>query len=183
MRRLLLPLILSALSLAACARQDVKEPADYPLSGTISGTWGSAPRLRLALVGTGVPVAVSTNSAIPQNVVSAGAGSWTFGFDLPSPPLPNVAGVYQVVAFDDANNDANLNLGEPFARNRQWLVYSPLGGSFAAITIPEFMPGESSDLLPAMTVSAGWNLLDRGQPLGAANPRPVTKVTGYTISR
>lgn len=183
MRALLAPLVLSALSLAACARQDVKAPADYPLAGSLSGNWGASPRLRLALVGTGIPVAVSTNSAIAQNVVSTGTNTWSFGFDLPSPPLPNVAGVYQVVAFDDANNDASLTLGEPVARNRQWLVYSPLGGSFAAVDIPEFLPGQGAELLPAMTVARGWNLLDRSQPMGAANPRAVTKVSGYDISR
>ncbi|MBB5376167.1 hypothetical protein HNQ07_001624 [Deinococcus metalli] len=174
-------LLLPGLLLAACSQPAVKAPDDYRLSGTLGGDWGSSPHLRLALVGTGFPVAVSMNSAIAQNVVADG-GTWAFGFDLPSPPLPNVAGVYQVVAFDDSNNDARLSVGEPFARNRQWLVYSPVSGTMPAVTIPDFLPGENEGL-PALTVSAGWNVYDRAQALSATNPRGVSKITGYDISR
>lgn len=179
--RALLPTLFMTLTLAACGKTEVKAPVDYPLSGTLSGAWGSSPRLRLALVGSGIPNPVTTNSAIGQNVVPLGAGSYSFGFELPTPPLPNIAGVYQVVAFDDANNDAQLNLGEPFARNRQWLVYSPVGGTVGPVNLPDFLGG--AEALPEMTVGRGWNLLDRAQPLSPTNPRPVTRLTGYDISR
>ncbi|WP_309572921.1 hypothetical protein [Deinococcus sp.] len=182
MRLIRLPAVLPALILAACGQPAVKAPADYRLSGALAGDWGASPHLRLALVGTGVPVAVSTNSAIAQNVVEKGDGTWAFGFDLPSPPLPNVAGVYQVVAFDDTNNDARLSLGETFARNRQWLVYSPVSGTVPAVSIPDFLPGESEGL-PELTVSAGWNVYDRSQALSATNPHAASKITGYDISR
>jgi hypothetical protein len=183
MRPARLPIVvLPALLLGACAQPSVKAPAEYPLSGVLGGGWGTSPHLRLALVGSGFPVAVSTNSAVGQNVVDRGDGTWAFGFDLPSPPLPNVAGVYQVVAFDDANNDARLSLGEPFARNRQWLVYSPVRATLPALSIPDFLPGVNEGL-PELTVSAGWNVYDRAQPLGADNPRGVQTVTGYDISR
>ncbi|THF87693.1 hypothetical protein E7T09_00125 [Deinococcus sp. KSM4-11] len=175
-------LVLPALILAACGQTSVKAPADYRLSGTLAGDWGAAPHLRLALVGTGFPVAVSTNSSIAQNVVANSDGTWAFGFDLPSPPLPNLAGVYQVVAFNDANNDARLTLGETFARNREWLVYSPVSGTIPAVSIPDFLPGESEGL-PELKVSAGWNLYDRTQALTATNPHGVQTVTGYDISR
>ena len=180
MRSLLPAALLLSLTLAACGQQEVKAPADYALSGTIGGDWGTAPRLRLALVGTGVPVAVTNNSGIAQNVVSAGATSWQYGFDLPG--IPGLAGVYQVVAFDDANNDAKFTLGETVARNRLWLVFSPAGGTFGPLDLPESWPG-GGELLPEMTVSRGWNLYDRSQALGDGNPRAVTKITGYDISR
>ena len=181
MRPVLSAALLLPLALAACGRAEVKAPAEYPLSGQIAGDWGAAPKLRLALVGTGVPVAVTNDSAIGQNVVAAGANTWQYGFDLPG--LPNVAGVYQVVVFDDANNDARLNLGEPVARNRLWLVFSPLGGTFGPVNVPDSWPGGGAEVLPEMTVSRGWNLYDRGRALGEANPRAVTRITGYDLSR
>lgn len=180
--RLFPALMLPALLLAACGQTSVKAPSDYRLSGTLAGEWGTSPRPRLALVGTGVPVAVSTNSTVAQNVVDNGNDTWLYGFDLPNTPLPNVAGVYQVVAFNDTNNDARLNIGETVARNRQWLIYSPVSTTTQPITIPDFLPGENEGL-PALTVSAGWNLYDRSQGPSATNPRGVQTITGYDISR
>lgn len=181
MRSLLLAALLLPLTLAACGQQGVKVPADYALSGSLGGDWGTSPKLRLALVGSGVPVAVTNDSTIAQNVVSTAANSWQYGFDLPN--IPGVAGVYQVVAYDDANNDARLSLGETVARNRQWLVFSPAGGTFGPFELPDNWPGGGTELLPQMTVSRGWNLYDRSQALGDANPRAVGKITGYDISR
>ena len=181
MRRAALLLIPLTLTLAACGSRDVQAPDTYDLSGTIGGDWGENPRLRLALVGTGLPGAVTNDSNQGQNIVSRGANTWEFGFDLPG--IPAVAGVYQVVAFNDANNDAAFNVGERFARNRQWLIYSALSGNFPAVKVPEFLPGGGEELLPAMQVEQGWNLYDRNFPLGDANPRPAGKVTGYDLSR
>ncbi|CAM3506475.1 hypothetical protein [Deinococcus frigens] len=181
MRKLLPGFLLFPLTLAACGQQGVKAPADYPLSGSLGGDWGSSPKLRLALVGTGVPVAVTNDSAVAQNVVSTGVNTWQYGFDLPN--IPGVAGVYQVVAYDDANNDARLSLGETVARNRLWLVFSPAGGTFGPFELPDNWPGGGAELLPEMKVTRGWNLYDRSQTLGDGNPRPVTKITGYDISR
>lgn len=179
--RLLPPALLAALLLSACAPQGLKPPADYALSGAIAGDWRAGANLRLALVGTGVPVAVTRNSNRPQNVVPTGPGAWTYGFDLPN--IPNVAGVYQVVAFDDTNNDAQINLGEPLARNRQWLVFSPAAGTSAPISIPEWLPGGGGELLPEMNVSRGWNVYDAAQGVGDGNPRPVTRVGNYDLRR
>lgn len=173
---LLLPLVL-----AACGARSVQPPEHYDLSGTVSGAWGENPRLRLALVGTGLPGVVTNDSNQSQNLVPAGPNTWAFGFDLPS--IPAVAGVYQVVVFHDANNDAAFNIGERFARNRQWLIYSPVNGTFAAVKVPEFLPGNGSDLLPEMHLNQGWNFYDRALPLGETNPRPAGKVTGYDLSR
>lgn len=181
MRPLLPALLLLPLALAACGKQQVKPPADYALSGQLGGNWGASPRLRLALVGTGVPVAVTNNGAVAQNVVSTGVNTWNYGFDLPG--IPNVAGVYQVVAFDDANNDAHLSLGETVARNRLWLIFSPAGGTFGPLDLPDTWPGGGAEVLPAMTVSRGWNVYDRSQALGDGNPRAFTKITDYNISR
>lgn len=180
MRSLLPAALLLPLILAACGQQEVKAPADYALSGTIGGDWGASPRLRLALVGTGVPVAVTNDSGIAQNVVSSGVNTWQYGFDLPG--IPGVAGVYQVVAFDDANNDARLTLGETVARNRLWLIFSPAAGTFGPLDLPESWPG-GGELLPQMTVSRGWNVYDRSVALGDGNPRSVGKITNYDISR
>lgn len=175
---LLLPL---TLSLAACGSRGVQVPDSYDLSGTIGGDWGESPKLRLALVGTGLPGAITNDSNQGQNVVSTGVHSWQFGFDLPG--IPAVAGVYQVVAYNDANNDATFNVGERFARNRQWLIYSALSGNFPAVKVPEFLPGGGEELLPAMHVEQGWNLYDRTRPLSDTNPSPAGKVTGYDLSR
>ncbi|WP_034386085.1 hypothetical protein [Deinococcus sp. YIM 77859] len=171
---LLLPLLLS---LTACGSRDVQPPEAYDVSGTIGGDWGERPRLRLALVGVGFPSAVTNDGNQPQNVVD-GAGGWTFGFDLPrSPTVATVAGVYQVVVYNDLDNSGTYNLGEPFARNRQWLIYSLVGGEIPAVEV------NGEEITPAMTVSSGWNLYDRRKPLSAANPSPASKVTGYDLSR
>ncbi|MDL2344358.1 hypothetical protein QOL99_09350 [Deinococcus sp. MIMF12] len=180
MRRLslLLPL---ALLLAACGSRDVKPPDAYDLSGTVGGDWGTEPRLRLALVGAGFPSAVTNDGNQPQNVVrSAEQNTWRFGLDLPrSPSLATVAGVYQVIVYNDANNSGDFNVGETFARNRQWLIYSEFGGDLPAVKLP----GSDEVLIDKTTVARGWNLYDRARPLGTDNPRPVTTVTGYDISR
>ncbi|GBF07656.1 hypothetical protein DAERI_160034 [Deinococcus aerius] len=180
MRRaaLLLPL---TLILAACGSRGVQAPDTYDLSGTIGGDWGQNPRLRLALVGTGLPGVVTNDSARGQNIVSTGVNTWQFGFDLPG--IPAVAGVYQVVVFDDANNDATFNVGERFARNKQWLIYSALGGNIGPVNVPAFLPGGGEELLPAMHVEQGWNLYNRNFPLSDTNPSPAGKVTGYDLSR
>ena len=173
--------LLLPLTLAACGRDEVKAPADYALSGTISGDWGASPRLRLALIGGGVPIAATNRSDIAQHAVSTGVNTWQYGFDLPG--VPNVVGVYQVVAYDDANNDATFNLGEPVARNRLWLVFSPKSGTYGPFNVPQDWPGGGTELLPEMTVSQGWNVYDRSQALGKGNPRAASKITGYDISR
>lgn len=180
MRRLSL-LLPAALLLAACGARDVKPPDAYDLSGTIRGDWGTSPRLRLALVGAGFPSAAVNDGNQAQNVVKVeGQAAWRFGLDLPRrPALATVAGVYQVIAYHDADNSGDYTLGEPFARNRQWLIYSEFGGELPAVKFP----GSDEVLIGATTVARGWNLYDRAQPLGAGNPRPVTTVTGYDLSR
>ncbi|MEF2277120.1 hypothetical protein V3W47_02340 [Deinococcus sp. YIM 134068] len=169
---LLLPL---ALTLAACGSRGVQAPDSYDLSGTIGGDWGTDARLRLALVGTGFPNAITNDGNQPQNVVSTGVNAWSFGFDLPN--IPSVAGVYQVVVYNDANNTGGYDVSESFARNRQWLVYSTLGGTIPAVVVND------NEITPAMTVEQGWNLYDRSQSLSSTNPRAVSKVTGYDLSR
>lgn len=171
---LLLPL---SLTLTACGPRGVQAPDAYDLSGSLGGDWGASPNLRLALVGTGFPNALTNDGNQAQNVVSTGLNAWAFGFDLPN--TPSVAGVYQVVAYNDANNTGTYDVGEAFARNRQWLVYSTFSGDVPAVTLP----GSGEEVTPAMTVSQGWNLYDRSAPLSGTNPRPAGKVTGYDISR
>ncbi|SMB88364.1 hypothetical protein [Deinococcus hopiensis] len=173
---LALPLVL-----AACGSRQVQPPESYDLSGTVSGDWGTNARLRLALVGTGLPGVVTNDGNQSQNLVVSGANVWSFGFDLPN--VPAAAGVYQVVVFDDANNDASFNVGERFARNRQWLIYSALGGTFPSVKVPEFLSGAGEELLPEMHVEQGWNLYDRALPLSGSNPGPAGRVTGYDLSR
>ncbi|MBZ9712280.1 hypothetical protein [Deinococcus multiflagellatus] len=175
----LLVLPLSLLTLTACRPQNVRPPEAYPLSGSVAGDWGQNPHLRLALVGTGLPVAVTNTSTIDQNIVSTGVNTWAFGFDLPT--IPSVAGVYQVVVFDDSNNNARFDVGESFARNRQWLVFSPVDANLDAISIPEYLGG--AEVLPAMSVKRGWNLYDKAQPLSGANPSPFLKLSTYVLSR
>lgn len=181
MRSVLPALLLLSVVLVACRPEEVRAPDAYPLAGTVSGRWGDTPRLRLALVGTGIPGAVKNDSAIGQNLVSSGLNSWEFGFDLPAPGVFNVAGVYQVVVFNDANNDTKYNVGETFARNRQWLIVSPVNGDFSGVNLPDFLGG--AEALPAMTVRSGWNVYDQSQPLGNANPAPFTTLTSYDLSR
>lgn len=181
MRSLALLLLPLTLSLAACGSREVKAPDAYDLSGAIGGDWGETPKLRLALVGTGLPGVLTNDANRPQTPLIGNGNPWTFGFDLPS--IPAVAGVYQVVVFDDADNDNVFDVGEKFARNKQWLIYSALEGSFPAVKVPEFLPSGGEELLPAMTVERGWNLYNRNFPLSAGNPSPAGKVTGYDLSR
>ena len=173
-----LALLLPVLALVACGKQTVKAPSDYDLSGTLGGGWSEGANLRLALVGAGVPNVVTNTAALAQTRLVPGAA---FGVDLPG--LPDVVGVYQVVAFDDADNDSTFDPGETFARNRRWLIFSPRGGEIPALKVPEGLPGAGEEAVPAMTVEQGWNVYDRAQPLGDGNPRPGRKVTGYDLSR
>lgn len=175
--------LLLPLTLAACGQQDVKTPQDYDLSGTISGDWGTAPRLRLSVVGVGLPNLIKKDDNQPQNVVRSASG-WTFGLDLPR--TPDLAGIYQVIAYDDANNSGSYDVGETFARNRVWLIYSVRGGETPAVTVPAGLPWSGEEAVPALTVQQGWNVYDRNSPLSAGNPYagpPTLKVTGYTLSR
>lgn len=173
---LLLPL------LVACQSAEVKTPESYNLSGTISGSWGQQPRLRLALVGTGLPNVYTNDSTYGQNVVDNHNGTYSYGFDLPN--FPNLVGVYQVVAFNDANNDATYDIGEEVGRNFQWLIYSPSDTTTPAVKIPEQFPwAAGEEAIPALKVSKGWNVFDRTQPTSINNPRPAGTITGYDITR
>ena len=179
--RLLLSLSLLPL-LSACRGQDTLPPEQYNLSGTLHGDWGAGARLRLALVGTGLPNVLTNDSTYRQNVVLRGAGTYGFGFDLPS--FPNLVGVYQVVAFDDANNNAKYDIGEKVARNRLWLMYSPADTTTPTVNIPAEFPWEAGEeAIPAMTLKRGWNVYDRSQRLSESNPYSAAKITGYEIYR
>ncbi len=174
-----LALVALPLALAACART-ATPPEGHDLSGTLAVTsaW-SAPRF--ALVGTGIPNIFTNRGNLSQSTAPA-TGGLNFGVDLPV--LPDVAGVYQIVAYNDTDGSGTYTIGEPFARNRQWLIFSPAGGDIPAVSLPEQLPwAGGEEALPAMKVSRGWNLSDRSQPLGTANPRPAAKGTGYDLSR
>ena len=182
-RRLLFPLALLPL-LAACRSHEVFPPDQYNLSGTLYGDWGAGPRLRLALVGSGLPNVFTNNSAYAQNVVpsTGSAASRSFGFDLPS--FPNLVGIYQVIAFDDGNNNAKYDIGETVARNRLWLIYSPTDTTTPAVNIPAQFPwAAGEEAIPAMSVKRGWNVYDRAQRLSDSNPMAASKITGYDIYR
>jgi hypothetical protein len=174
-----LALLALPLALAACART-ATPVADHDLSGTLAGAQGwSAPRF--ALVGTGIPNIFTNKGNLSQSTEVTAAGL-NFGVDLPT--LPDVAGVYQIVAYNDTDGSGTYTIGEPFARNRQWLVFSPAGGDLPAVNLPEQLPwAGGEEALPAMKVARGWNLYNRSQPLSAANPHAAAKVTGYDISR
>ena len=176
-------LLLSLLALSACGRQTVRAPADYDLSGTLGGGWSAGANLRLALVGAGLPNVVTNTANLAQTPLVPGAA---FGVDLPN--VPDVVGVYQVIAFDDADNDGTFDPGETFARNRQWLIFSPRGGELPAFRVPGGLPGAGEEALPTLTAHQGWNVYDRAQPPGPGNPRPGnphpgSRVTGYDLSR
>ncbi len=173
------------LLLASCTKQEIKPPADYGLTGSITGDWGTSPRLRLALVGVGLGLSnpLVNNSNIAQNTVSNGTGGWNFGFDLPGFSLSNMVGAYQVVVFDDANNDAALGINETFARNRMWLIYSPIGGTTGAITIPKNDYFGEIKVIPSMNLASGWNVYDQGQNLSIINPSSFSKFVSYNLSR
>ncbi|WP_102126082.1 hypothetical protein [Deinococcus planocerae] len=169
MRPLALLLLPLTLGLAACGPRGVQAPEAYDVSGTVSGDWGTGPMLRLALVGSGFPSVVTNESGRAQTPFPANGNPWTFGFDLPN--IPGVFGVYQIVAYNDANNNAQYDIGESFARNSQWLVYSSVGGNVPA-----------TQVTPELNVEQGWNVYDRRA--GTLRPGPPSeKITGYDISR
>lgn len=174
--------LLLPLALVACRANDVKLPEQYDLSGSLSGNWGDSPRLRLALVGTGIPNIYTNDSTYSQNVITLGTASWNYGMDLPD--FPNLAGVYQVIAFDDKDNNAKYDVGEPMARNRKFLIYSPKDATTPAVNIPENFPwAAGEEAIPELNVSRGWNVYDRAQSLSPSNPYPVGKISGYDLIR
>ncbi|UFA49751.1 hypothetical protein [Deinococcus radiophilus] len=160
------------LLLAGCQTAP-KAPADHDVTGTITGEWREGAKLRLNLVGVGFPTTVTSTSNLKQNV-SAGEEGWTFGVDLPA--YPNLAGVYQIAAFDDTSGDATYDPGEQFARNTLYLVFSPATTEVGPWTWEPVT-------IPKMNVERGWNLYDSSEDLGAAKPRSVTKVTSYNLHR
>jgi hypothetical protein len=172
MRKSALLLLCVPLALAACGPRSIQAPDAYDVSGSLGGNWGTDSRLRLALVGAGFPEVVTNNSNLAQNIIVTGINTWNFGVDLPN--VPGVAGVYQVVVYNDANNNANLDATEvdSVARNQQWLIYSQVGGNIPA-----------TRFTPEMNVSQGWNLYDKREAISTGNPRPGQKVTGYDLSR
>lgn len=177
-----LSLLCLPLLLAACHGNDVLLPQEYDLSGTLHGDWGSNPHLRLALVGTGFPNPYANNSTTAQTRLDPYVGGMAFGIDLPA--MPNLVGVYQVIAFDDTNNNARYDIGEPVARNRQWLLYSPADTTTPAVNIPSDFPwAAGEEAIPSMTVKRGWNVYNRAQQLSSSNPYQVAKITGYDIYR
>lgn len=167
----LLPLLLTACQGAP------RPPEAHDLSGTIGGNWPSAtPNIRLALVGTGFPQALTNESQLPQRVEARSAGGWHYGVDLSA--VPSAAGIYQVVAFDDRDGDAKYDLGEEFARNRQYLIFSLAPGQFNGFS-------GSGLSLPPMTLAQGWNIYNAAQPVSAANPRAIGSAgeKGYDLTR
>ncbi|GHF93260.1 hypothetical protein GCM10017783_01490 [Deinococcus piscis] len=163
------------LLLAGCqtAPKPPKAPADHDVSGVIAGEWREGARLRVGVMGVSFPEGPISRSTLPQNVVLQPDGRWSYGLDLPT--TVSVAGAYQVIVFDDANNDATYNLGEQFARNSKYLIYSLQAATFPGLTEPV--------RLPEMKVQRGWNLYDSRAGVGPENPSPVTKVTGYDLER
>ncbi|MPY67072.1 hypothetical protein F8S09_10275 [Deinococcus sp. SDU3-2] len=188
MRRLSL-LLPVALLLAACGSREARPPEAHDLSGTVSETWAEKPRL--ALVGIGLPDAFKNESRYEQTAVRQSDGTWTFGMDLP--PVPDVLGVYQVVAFVDRDGDARFDPDEvgQAARNRQWLIFSPADMESKRVTISassrlrEYFPEWDGEVLPALRLKRGWNLYDHAAALTGDNPRPVKKEgePGYDLSR
>lgn len=177
-----LPLLLLPLFLVACGGKDVLAPQDYDLSGTLHGDWGATPNLRLALVGTGIPNVFTNDSTYAQNIVKVSDTTRQFGMDLPR--FPNLAGVYQVIAFNDRNNNAKYDVGEPVARNRLWLIYSPADATTPAVNLPaEFPWAAGEEAIPELNVKSGWNVYNRAENISPSNPAPVSKVTGYDIYR
>lgn len=163
------------LLLAGCqtAPTPPRAPADYDVSGAITGEWREGANLRVGVMGVSFPEGPINRSTLPQDVVPQPDGSWVYGLDLPT--SLSVGGAYQVIVFDDENNDATYTLGEPFARNSKYLMYSLQGARFPGLTEPV--------QLPALNVQRGWNLYDSRAELGPENPRPVTRVTGYDLER
>ena len=175
-------LLLLPLLLAACAGKDVLPPEQYDLSGTLHGDWGTAPHLRVALVGTGIPNLFTNDSTYVQNIVKVNDTTRKFGMDLPR--FPNLAGVYQVIAFNDQNNNAKYDAGEPMARNRLWLIYSPTDATTPAVNLPaEFPWAAGEEAIPELNVKSGWNVYNRAKKISPMNPAAADRITGYDIYR
>ena len=128
MKRLLL---LLPLTLASCGLFGT--PKNYDVTGTLSGT-APAGTVKLAVVGVGLTGVV--NADVPQIAVAL-PSTQKFALDY-----PNVAdGIYQVIAYVDANGDGKYNVGETRTQNNgKYLIYSTNG------------------VLSGLTnVKAGWN--------------------------
>lgn len=164
------------MSLVSCASSVVKHPERYSISGTINAKWpkqNDTSRLRFALFGVGFPSTIKRQNNLSQNAVLDRENNvYNFGVDLPN--RPDLAGVYQIVAYLDLNNDGDHNWGEPIANNHMWLIYSSGDARTPQVKIPDGMPWAGVAIIPALQVKSGWNLYDVSQaPNTTANPRPI----------
>lgn len=131
-------------------------PKTYAVSGTISGTQPSG-NVKMAVLGVSASGVVNANVgqiAIP----TFDNNTKKFSVDYPSNPAD---GVYQVIAYIDANGDSKYNVGETRTKNNNmYLVYSKSGGTVETL----------------LGIKAGWNLVQ-----GTTVTQPGT-ITNYDLS-
>ena len=148
MRKLLL---LAPLALASCGL--LGTPKTYDVSGTISGTAPGSP-IKLALVGVSSTGAV--NADVAQVAVTV-FDARKFSVDYPDSPAP---GIYQVIAYVDANGDGKYNATEKRTENNgKYLIYSA-----------------SDATVDSVTVKSGWNLFQ-----GTTVTQPG-RITNYDLN-
>ena len=145
-------LLLAPLALASCGVFGT--PTTYDVSGTISGTAPGSP-IKLALVGVSATGVV--NADVNQVAVTV-FDAKKFSVDYPDAPA---AGIYQVIAYVDANGDGKYNIGEARTENNgKYLIYSANGGTLGSL----------------VGLKAGWNLLQ-----GTTVSQPG-RITNYDLN-
>ncbi|WP_291423582.1 hypothetical protein [Deinococcus sp.] len=143
----LLPLLLAACGIGGT-------PKNYDVSGTISGKQPSG-ALKMAVVGVSLGGVV--NTATGQIAISSPDGK-KFSVDYPLSPAD---GLYQVIAYIDADGNGKYNLGElRTANNNKYLAYAKSGGGLASL----------------VGLRAGWNYV-----IGTAVTQP-SRITDYDLS-
>ncbi len=143
----LLPLMLAACGIGGT-------PRNYDVSGTISGTQPSG-TLKMAVVGVNLGGVV--NTATGQIAINSPDGK-KFSVDYPPSPAD---GLYQVIAYIDANGNGKYDLGETrTANNNKYLAYARSSGGLASL----------------VGLKAGWNYV-----VGTAVTQP-SRITDYDLS-
>lgn len=169
-------------ALVACGQQEAVDIKDHDVTGTISGDWGQDAKVRLALVGGGLPNLVVNKGNLRQNLkLDETTKKYNFGVELNSGG--NAVGLYQVVAYNDIDGNGELGLNEQPARNNKFLFYSPSNKDFDGIkiTLPKEIGISIEVNLPKMTLKKGWNLFNADQAVTDTNPVALSKITNYDI--
>lgn len=184
MKRITVFALLAAALVVSCGPKAPTPVKNHDVTGQISGDWGKDAKVRLAVVGGGLPNLFVNEGALDQKLEFDSATKiYKFGVNLDN--VKNDIGAYQIVAYNDISGNGKLDLKEPFARNDKFMIYSPKDQTYGGVKIkfPKEVPIKVDINFPKMTLKEGWNMFDTKKAVGADNPVSVSKFTEYNIAK